>query len=112
MHGRRGLDRWDPCKEHETVPGWIRILWARATGLLAARLGVNTGCGMGWGHGARTGVCGTARTTNPWNLETTGRGDWAGDGMWQRGTGHGKGWETDSAQEQPCGIGEPVTMEW
>ena len=32
-----------PCKEHETVPGWMRILWARATGLLAAPWGINTG---------------------------------------------------------------------
>ena len=29
--------------DHETVPGWMRILWARATGLLAARWGINTG---------------------------------------------------------------------
>ena len=41
--GSRGEDRSDPCKEHETVPGWMRILWARATGLLAARWGINTG---------------------------------------------------------------------
>ena len=40
---KKGLDRSDPCREHETVPGWMRILWARATGLLAARWGINTG---------------------------------------------------------------------
>ena len=38
MSGRRGLDRSDPFKEHETVSGWIRIQWARATELLAAWL--------------------------------------------------------------------------
>ena len=43
MRGRRGVDRSDPCKEHKTVPGWMRILWASATGLLAARWGINTG---------------------------------------------------------------------
>ena len=37
------MDRSNPCKEHETVPGLMRILWARATGLLAARRGINTG---------------------------------------------------------------------
>ena len=42
VRGRRGVDRSDPCKEHETVPGWMRILWARATRLLAARWGINT----------------------------------------------------------------------
>ena len=26
-----------------TVPGWMRILWARATVFLAARWGINTG---------------------------------------------------------------------
>ena len=43
MRRRRGMDRSDPCEEHETVPGRMRILWARATGLLAARWGINTG---------------------------------------------------------------------
>ena len=42
VRGRRRVDRSDRCKEHETVPGWMRILWARATGLLAARWGINT----------------------------------------------------------------------
>ena len=41
--GRRGVARSDLCKEHETVPGWMRILWASATGLLAAWWGINTG---------------------------------------------------------------------
>ena len=35
--------RTDPFKGQETVPGWMRIQWARATGLLAARWGTNTG---------------------------------------------------------------------
>ena len=56
MRGGRGVDRSDPCEEHETVPGWMRILWAHATGLLAALWGIITGCGMGCGQGARTGV--------------------------------------------------------
>ena len=43
VRGRRGVDRSDPCEEQETVPGCMRILWARATGLLAARWGINTG---------------------------------------------------------------------
>ena len=43
VRGRRGVDRSDLCNEHETVPGWMRILWARAAGLLAARWGINTG---------------------------------------------------------------------
>ena len=41
--GGRVVDRSNPCEEHETVPGCMRILWARATGLLAARWGINTG---------------------------------------------------------------------
>ena len=56
MRGGRGVERSDPCEEHETVPGWMRILWARATGLLAARWGINTGCGIECRHGATTGV--------------------------------------------------------
>ena len=47
MRGKRGRDRSDPCKEPETVPGWMSILWARTTGLLAARFSKNTGRGMG-----------------------------------------------------------------
>ena len=43
MRGGRGVDRSDPCEEQETVPGWMRILWARATGLLVAWWGINTG---------------------------------------------------------------------
>ena len=43
MRGEGGVDRTNPCEEHETVPGWMRILWAHATGLLAARWGINTG---------------------------------------------------------------------
>ena len=39
----RTWDRRDLCKEHETVPGWMSILWTRATGLLAARWGINRG---------------------------------------------------------------------
>ena len=35
---------------------------------------------MGWG-----------RTTAPWDRETTGHWDWAGEGMWQRGTRDGIG---------------------
>ena len=43
VRGGRGVDSSDPCEEHETVPGWIRILWACTMGLLAARWGRNTG---------------------------------------------------------------------
>ena len=43
VRGGRGVDRSDPCNEHETVHRWMRILWARGTGLLAARWGRNTG---------------------------------------------------------------------
>ena len=43
VRGSRGEDRSDPCKEQEMVPGWMRILWACGTGLLAARWGINTG---------------------------------------------------------------------
>ena len=43
VRGRRGVDRSDPCKDHKTVPGWMGVLWARATELLAARPGINTG---------------------------------------------------------------------
>ena len=49
QHGRRhrseGREREgsDPCEAHKTVPGWMRIQWARATGLLAARWGINMG---------------------------------------------------------------------
>ena len=56
MRGGRGVDRRDPCGEHKTVPGRMRILWAHAKGLLAARWGINTGRGMGWEPPARTGV--------------------------------------------------------
>ena len=34
VRGKRGLDRSDRCKKHETVPRWMRIQSARATGLL------------------------------------------------------------------------------
>ena len=40
---KRGRDRSDPCMAHEKVPGWMGIQWARATRLLAARWGRNTG---------------------------------------------------------------------
>ena len=40
---KRGRDRSDPSMAHEAVPGWMRIQWAHATGLLAARWGINTG---------------------------------------------------------------------
>ena len=43
VHGGRGVDRSDPSEEHKTVPGWMRILWARATGLLAVWWSINTG---------------------------------------------------------------------
>ena len=49
QHGRRhrradrGQEGGDPCQAHKTVPGWMKIQWARATGLLAARWGINTG---------------------------------------------------------------------
>ena len=41
--GQREREGNHPCKAHETVPGWMRTQWARATGLLAARWGKNTG---------------------------------------------------------------------
>ena len=62
LHGRRhrtkgrGREGSDPCYAHETVPGWMRIQWARATRLLAARWGINTGCGMGWGRTIAQGI--------------------------------------------------------
>ena len=40
---KRRRDGSDPCKAHKTVPGWNRIQRARATGLLAAWWGMNTG---------------------------------------------------------------------
>ena len=40
---KRKWDKSDPCKEHKTVPGGMRIQWARAIGLLAAQWGINTG---------------------------------------------------------------------
>ena len=43
VRGGRGVDRSDPCKEHETVSGCMMILSARATGLLAALWAINTG---------------------------------------------------------------------
>ena len=62
--------------------------------------------GMGLGQG-----CGTGHTTPPWDWETKRRVDWAGDGMWRRGTGHGMGWEANNAKQQPRGIGKFVAME-
>ena len=41
-----------------------------------------------------------------------GRWERAGAGMRQRGMGHGMGRETESAKQQPRGIGTPVAMEW
>ena len=64
---------------------------------------------VGYKHGMRDRM---GRTTTPWDGETRGRWDWADDGMWQRGTGHGMGWETESAKQQPRGIGKPVAMVW
>ena len=43
MRGERGWDGNDPSKDQETVLGWMRIQCAHATGLLAARWGINTG---------------------------------------------------------------------
>ena len=43
MRAKMGQDRSDPCKEHQTFTGWMRILWAHATGLLPAQWGINTG---------------------------------------------------------------------
>ena len=43
MLGKGVWDRSDPCNAHKMVPGWMRIQSARATGLLAARWGRNTG---------------------------------------------------------------------
>ena len=43
MRGKRGRYSSDLCKQQETVPGWMGILWARATWLLAARWDKNTG---------------------------------------------------------------------
>ena len=40
---KRGREESGLCKAHETVPEWMRIQWARATGLLAARWAINTG---------------------------------------------------------------------
>ena len=36
-------DRSNLCKEHKTIPEWMRMQWARATRLLAARWGINMG---------------------------------------------------------------------
>ena len=41
-----------------------------------------------------------------------GRWERSGAGMRQRGMGHGKGREAESAKQQPRGIGKPVAMEW
>ena len=41
-----------------------------------------------------------------------GRWERAGAGMRQSGMGHWKGRETESAKQQPRGIGKPVAMEW
>ena len=70
------------------------------------------GCPVGYKHGMRDGMGAWGRTTAPWERENTARGDWAGDGMWQRGMGHGMGWETESAKQQPRRIGKPVAIEW
>ena len=43
-------------KQHKAVPGWMRIQWARTTGLLAACWGMNTGCRMGCHDATREGV--------------------------------------------------------
>ena len=49
QHGRRhrregrGQEGSDPCEAHKADPRWMRIQWARATGLLAARWGISTG---------------------------------------------------------------------
>ena len=41
---QKGAGRGRPVLEvHKTVPRWMRIQWARATGLLAAWCGINTG---------------------------------------------------------------------
>ena len=62
---------------------------------------------VGYKHGMMGKGDGTGR-----GRESTGRLEWAGEGMWHRGMGHGMGRETDSAKQQPCEIGKPVAMEW
>ena len=41
-----------------------------------------------------------------------GRWERAVAGMRQSGMGHGMGRETETAKQQPLGIGKPVAMEW
>ena len=53
--GRRGLHSNDPCREQETVPGWMRIQCARATGLLAP-CHLVAGGPVGYKHGMRDGM--------------------------------------------------------
>ena len=107
----------DPCKAHKTVPRWIRIQWARATGLLADRWGKNTGV-REKATGQRIQV---ARTTQQpqGNWKTRGAGNrqrWlTGRGTWQSdvaGEHSGAGGTAEKTEQQPCGIGEPVAMEW
>ena len=43
VRSKTGRDTSTPCKEHEKVPGWMRILWVRATGLQPAGWGISTG---------------------------------------------------------------------
>ena len=67
---KRGREGSDPCKPHETVPGWMRIQWARATGLCSylAHLWANSNSAPpalkrweppgGRSHGATLPTCG------------------------------------------------------
>ena len=65
-----GRDRTDPCKEHQTIPRWMRIQWARATRLLAGTQD------EGWEGGTRPGKgCRKGSTAAPWEPDTMGRGE-------------------------------------
>ena len=55
--------------------------------------------GTGPGQG-----CGTGRTTAPWYQKTIGRGDWAGEGMWQRGTGQSGDGIPRAPSNSPVGL--------
>ena len=66
---------------------------------------------QGQGDGAGKGMW-LGPHNGPKGRESMGRWERAGAGMRQRGMGHGKGREAESAKQEPRGIGKPVAMEW
>ena len=74
-------------------------------------VGYKRGMRDGMGHGARTGVW-HGRHSNPLGLGNHGMRQMGRRPDVAKGNGTTRGSESESAKQQPRGIGKPVAMEW